>query len=166
MKMQINQLCNNIIAEEMDKETLLKIYKENLIEKIQSRVKWMVIGIESVEINDKLTIRGYHPIKRDENNYHQYKDIEVSVDGYLVYHLIGHTGEYFIQSRDSLIQVEQNILGSMGLNNMFTTEMIVLLDGKVKRYYVMSEDGNVLLKEQIECMSLEEISKLKIVWEA
>lgn len=162
--MEIEKLYRCIILEEMSKEHILKIYGDCLDEKIQQRVQRMISGIESIEMNNGLIINGYHPMSRDEVVYNKYKNIDVPVEGYLVYDLIGHTGEYCIQHKENLIEVEQEIFGPVGLNNMFTAELLILADGKIKRYCVTNQEGIVITKTQIECMSSKEIYNLKVIW--
>ncbi len=152
--MQIEQLYRNIVSEEMNNEA------------IEERIRWMISGIKSIEVQGRLIIEGlcdYSTLGKTDT-YNQYKNIEVPVDGYLVYDTIGHTGEYFIQAKDNLMQVEQALLGPDGLNNMFTTEMLVLWDGKIKRYHVINKEGTVLTKTQIECIPEKEVSELKVIW--
>lgn len=165
LDVKIEQLYRNIVLEEISNESMLKIYENCLEETIQQRVKWMISGIESIEMNDGLMINGYHSMSADEEVYNKYKNIEVSVERYLVYDLVGHTGEYRIQYIDDLIEVEQEILGEAGLSNMFTTKILILLDGEIKRYSVMNQEGIVVTKTQMECMSSKEVCKLQIVWE-
>lgn len=163
--MEIEQLCSNIVLEEMSSEFTLKIYSDCLEEKIQQRLKRMISGIESIEMNDSLIVKGYHPMLIDEYLYNKYKNIDVTVAGYLIYHLIGHTGEYYIQHKEDLIEVEQEILGPIGLNNMFTTDIIILFNGSIKRHYVINQEGTLVTKTQIEGMSSKELWELKVIWE-
>ena len=163
--MKIETVYRNIVLEEISNECMLKVDGYCLEETVQQRVKRMIWGIEYIEMNDGLMINGYHSMSSDEIVYDKYKNIEIPVYGYLVYDLIGHTGEYCIQYKENLIEVEQGILGPAGLSNMFTTKMLILFDGKIKRYCITNQQGIVVTKAQIECMSSEEICQLQVVWE-
>ena len=66
----------------------------------------MIAGIEFIEAKDGLVIKDTDSPLGEEYIYQRYKNVEVLVDGYLLYELAGHTGEYCIRFKNNLVQIE------------------------------------------------------------
>ena len=85
---------------------------------------------------------------------------------FLLYDLIGHSGEWTLLEFDTLEEVEEYILNPGGILNMFTTEMIVLenlQNKKYKIYEVLENEEEVEVFDFAECSSNIE-SKLIVKW--
>ena len=61
---------------------------------------------------------------------------EIIRGDYILYDVVGHNGDEFINSYETFDELERNILGGAGVFNMFTTVIVAIVHGKVKRYKV------------------------------
>ena len=59
-------------------------------------------------MNNEFMFNAYELMVAGEMQYDKYKNMNVPTYGYLVYDLIGHTGEYCIQYKKQLIEVDSD----------------------------------------------------------
>ena len=78
------------------------------------------------------------------------KQQEVEIDGFLLYEYISHTEEYQITRLLSLNEATNIICSEKGLLNMFTGDMIVIENGKRKKFYVKDASGRLLSRDDID----------------
>ena len=92
-----------------------------------------------------------------EEDVLEVNEIRLKKDNYrfLVYDITGHNGEWQIKEFENLKDVEEYILNPGGILNMFTTEMIVLENLKIKKYKVYEIIEN---SKEIEVFDFEECS--------
>ncbi|MHC1748031.1 MAG: hypothetical protein AB9856_06520 [Cellulosilyticaceae bacterium] len=69
---------------------------------------------------------------------------EVDVDGFLVFERMAHETDYRILRVNSIDEVEKIIFEKPGITNMFTADIVVLENGKRKKYYIRDKQGNIL----------------------
>lgn len=67
-------------------------------------------------------------------------ELEINPENYYIYDLCGHIGYWGIKEYKDIKEVERELLGGAGVLNMFTTEMIVIHKGQVKKYRIYYED--------------------------
>lgn len=95
-------------------------------------------------------------------------EIKLKKDNYkfLVYDVTGHNGEWQILGFEELKDVEDYILSPAGILNMFTTELVVLEDLKVKKYnvYEVLDDGREVEVFDFEECSSDTSSNLIVKW--
>ena len=78
------------------------------------------------------------------------KQQEVEIDGFLLYEYIPHTEEYQITRLSSLNEATNIICSEKGLLNMFSGDMIVIENGKRKKFYVKDTSGRLLTWDDID----------------
>ena len=78
------------------------------------------------------------------------KQQEVEIDGFLLYEYISHTEEYQITRLPGLNEATNIICSEKGLLNMFTGDMIVIENGKRKKFYVKDVSGRLLSRDDID----------------
>lgn len=71
----------------------------------------------------------------------------IDVDGLLVFERMAHEEDYNISRVESIGEVEQIILGVSGITNMFTSDIVVLENGKRKKYSIKDKYGKILNTE-------------------
>lgn len=69
---------------------------------------------------------------------------EVDVDGFLVFERMAHEEDYRILRVNSIYEVEKIIFGKAGITNMFTADIVVLENGKRKKYSIKDKKGNII----------------------
>lgn len=69
---------------------------------------------------------------------------ELDVDGILILERMAHEEDYRILRVNTIGEVEKIIFGKAGITNMFTADIIVIENGKRKKYSIKDEKGNVM----------------------
>lgn len=92
-------------------------------------------------------------IIKSESYEHHLNDLsleeqEVDVDGLLIFERMAHEEDYRIFRVNSIEEVEKIIFGKSGITNMFTADIIVIENGKRKKYSIKDKKGNVMNCEE------------------
>jgi len=84
---------------------------------------------------------------------------------YFLYDYCGHSGDGYIIKYNTLAKMEECILCAGGITNMFTTENIVIIDSKCKKYniYYTIEDKKHLFNKELDNLNLDKAT-LSIEW--
>ncbi|BBH19245.1 hypothetical protein Back11_05900 [Paenibacillus baekrokdamisoli] len=89
-----------------------------------------------------------NPLNLDESVFY-FRDRENPLTGqeiitgdYLIFDYIGHNGDMFIKQFNSIDELEEEITGSGGITNTFTTYQIAIVMGKVRHYNITFTNGN------------------------
>lgn len=117
--------------------------------------------ITSYNPNKKIIVssdRNKEAIKNENIKYQ-----EVEVDGLLLYEYISHTEEYIITRFTSIEEITDIICSEKGLLNMFSGDIIVIEDGRRKKYYVKDIDGDILNWSDIDRIKKQNID-IYIEW--
>lgn len=101
-------------------------------------------------------------IRADRHNksFTQIKDIKnkkINVDGILLYQYISHNEDFEIfriNDFDSLLEI---MSGDDGLFDMFVGDMIIIENGKRRKFYVKDRDGAVLRWNEVDGKSKDDI---------
>jgi hypothetical protein len=88
---------------------------------------------------------------------------ELDIDDILFYEYIGHNENYSISRLGSLDEAIKIMLGKLGLSDMFTGDIVVIENGKRKKYKVKDTNGNILHWEDIDKINKQKI-KMFIDW--
>ena len=116
-----------------------------------------------------LKISNYTPLDMEGywiNNCEPIEDLEnilmkeINEFGVYLYHLIGHTGEWFVREVNSINDAEEYILSSAGYLNMFCTTLLVIYKGKIRdfRVYEILEDGEKqYVEDDEECKNRDKV---------
>jgi len=86
---------------------------------------------------------------------------EIDVDGILVYEYTCHNEDFIVTRVSNINEVMDIMFGSCGLKNMFSGDILIIENGKRKKYRVKDEYGNI-----VTCENIDKIrnSKLDIEW--
>lgn len=127
-----------------DKETLVEKYKKMFLSEyiVEEDSMLNIFGRVDFFYNERITEVTKVKLKKDN-----YK--------FLIYDVTGHNGEWQIIEFKNLKDVEEYVLNPGGILNMFTTDMIVLENLKVKKYRIYEILSN---GEEIEVFDFEECS--------
>lgn len=87
-------------------------------------------------------IKAYGDCEKVKNLDKNSKQIDVS--GILVYDSIPHTGDFEIFRLKDIKEVEEFMCSGVGLTNMFTGDIVILENGKRKKYFIKDLKGNIL----------------------
>lgn len=98
--------------------------------------------------NDKIIISSERNKRRFEDKNIAFQ--QVKVDGLLLFEYTSHTEEYTISRLDSFDEATAAICGENGVLNMFSGDIIVIEDGRRKRFYVKDASGALLKWNDIE----------------
>jgi len=150
------------------RDVFMGICKEGKIFNKQEVMKYVeehLSGFEKIEAGDRLGLSGQCTTKIKPDKVKEYGDMKIPADGYCIYYLIVHTGEYKINSSLTIREVEKEILSETGVKDVLISEMIVLYNGQVKRYDIVNKKGTELTKGQIEKMNTKTVKKLQIIWD-
>ena len=80
----------------------------------------------------------------------------------LLYEFISHSEDFIINKMKDMNEVLETMLGPRGICNMFTGDMIIIRDGKRKKYRIKNRSGNI-----ITCLDLPDNSSaedISIEW--
>lgn len=69
---------------------------------------------------------------------------EISVGGLLIFERMAHEEDYRILRLNTIDEVKKIIFGQAGITNMFTADIIVIENGKRKKYSIKDKKGNVM----------------------
>lgn len=78
------------------------------------------------------------------------KHQEVEIDGILLYEYISHTEEYQITRLSDFSEITNVIYSERGLLNIFCGDIIVIENGKRKKFYVKDASGKLLTWDDID----------------
>lgn len=123
-------------------------------------------GFENIEGGERLCLMGQCTTRVKTDTIKTYEDMQIPADGYYIYSLVGHTGEYKIYSVPNIREVEKEILSETGIKNILISEIIILYNGKPRRYHIINKKGTELTKGQIEKMNEKTVRKLQVVWDS
>ena len=70
-----------------------------------------------------------------------------------MYEFISHSEDFIINKMKDMNEVLETMLGPRGICNMFTGDMIIIRDGKRKKYRIKNRLGNI-----ITCLDLPDNS--------
>lgn len=104
--------------------------------------------ITSFTPDEKIIVRSNRNQK--EIDYIDIAHQEIEVEGFLLYEYISHTEEYQITCLPSLNEVTNIIYSEKGLLDMFIGDMIVIENGKRKKFYVKDASGRLLTWNDID----------------
>ena len=85
-----------------------------------------------------------------EINHIDMKHQEVEIDGFLLYEYISHTEEFQITRLPDLDEATNIIYSEKGLLNTYSGDMILIENGKRRKFYVKDTCGGLLTWDDIE----------------
>ena len=124
-------------------------------------VDYYLSRITSFTPDEKIIVRSNRNQK--EIDYIDIAHQEIGVEGFLLYEYISHTEEYQITCLPSLNEVTNIIYSEKGLLDMFIGDMIVIENGKRKKFYVKDTSGRLLTWDDIDKIKKHRI-ELFIEW--
>lgn len=146
-----------------NKDNNTSLSRRQLVDKY----KKMFLSDYRIEEGSLLNVFGVFNLINEEH-VSKVNTIDLNKDNYrfLVYDVSGHNGEWQIREFENLKDVEEYILNPGGILNMFTTEMIVLENLKIKKYkvYEILENGKEIEVFDFEECSSNELSNLIVRW--
>ena len=124
-------------------------------------VDYYLSKLTSFTPDEKIIVRSNRNQK--EIDYIDIAHQEIEVEGFLLYEYISHTEEYQITCLPSLNEVTKIIYSEKGLLDMFIGDMIVIENGKRKKFYVKDTSGRLLTWDDIDKIKKHRI-ELFIEW--
>ncbi len=101
-----------------------------------------------IELITNFSPKGKEIIKSECHEHHlndlSLEEQEVDVDGLLIFERMAHEEDYRVSRVNSIGEVEKTIFGKAGITNMFTADIIVIENGKRKKYSIKDKKGNVM----------------------
>ena len=95
--------------------------------------------------NEKRIIEGFAKSNKYEKIKNLDKDLkQIDVSGLLVYSCISHLEDFYIERAKDIKEVEDYMYGGAGISNGFTGDIIVLENGKRKKFFIKDFEGNIL----------------------
>ncbi|ACD24040.1 hypothetical protein FDE76_07480 [Clostridium botulinum] len=88
-------------------------------------------------------------IIRSECNEQYLNDLSLGeqkiwIGGFLIFERMAHEEDYRILRVNTMDEVEKIIFGKAGITNMFTADIIIIENGKRKKYSIKDKKGNVM----------------------
>lgn len=117
--------------------------------------------ITSFTPNEKTIISSERNKRKLEDKSIMFQQVEV--DGLLLFEYISHTEEYTISRLESIDEATEVIYSESGVMNMFSGDIILIEDGKRKRFYVKDASGTILKWSDMESIK-QRGDKIFVEW--
>lgn len=105
---------------------------QDIIEYISEKVD--IIGKDNKDLRNPLNL---------DKNCSYFRDREIPLTGneivfgdYLLFDYVGHNEEMYLRQYDHLEDLEKDIIGRGGITNSFTTYLIPIIMGEIKKYNI------------------------------
>lgn len=132
--------------------------------------------LETIDIDGKDNNHLANPLNKDPECYY-FRPRETSLSGkeivvgnYLLFDYCAHDESMYLTQYASLKELEQGILNERGITNTFTTHVIAIVRGQVKRYQILyqrdSFSGKVIFKkeQQVRESLFEKLTDVELEW--